>query len=67
MTSLNLDIHYFTHPKTLRLIERLGKGAAELPIRLWCHAAQHYPDGRLHLTGKEIEAAVGGGASREFV
>ncbi len=48
MPSLNLDINYFTHPKTMRLVARLGAGAAEIPPRLWAYAAKyHVEDGEL--------------------
>jgi hypothetical protein len=61
MPDLNLDLDYFTHPKTTRLIGLLGKGAEVLPIRLWCYCGKyHAEDGRL--TGystQEIESLVG--------
>jgi hypothetical protein len=61
MPYLNLDLDYFTHPKTTRLIGLLGKGAEVLPIRLWCYCGKyHAEDGRL--TGystQEIESLVG--------
>lgn len=58
---MNLDVDYFDHIKTVRLIGMLGKGSAELPIRLWARAAKlHAKDGIL--TGystHEIESLVG--------
>ena len=61
MPYLNLDLDYFDHPKTLRLIGLLGKGAAELPIRLWCKAGKHHSeDGNLTgYSAQEIESLVG--------
>ncbi len=69
MPSLNLDINYFTHPKTMRLVARLGAGAAEIPPRLWAYAAKyHVEDGELqgyepaellHLAGITAEDPVG--------
>lgn len=60
MPELNLDLNYFDHPKTRRLIGLLGNGAEVLPIRLWCHTGKvHAETGRL--TGystQEIETIV---------
>src|SRR5689334_22972130 len=44
MPSLNLDLNYFGHRKTLRLEAILGKGAAELPLRLWTYCGKYHPD-----------------------
>ena len=61
MPSLNLDLDYFDHPKTLRLIGLLGMGSEVLPIRLWSYCGKyHTEEGRL--TGhsaQEIESIVG--------
>lgn len=45
----------------MRLIGLLGKGAAELPIRLWCKAGKHHSeDGNLTgYSAQEIESLVG--------
>lgn len=60
MPYINVDVAYFTHMKTVRLIGLLGRGAEVLPIRLWCHCGEHHcEDGAL--TGyseQEIETAV---------
>lgn len=46
MPSINVDLDYFDHPKTRRLIAMLGLGADILPIRLWVHVAKyHYESG----------------------
>jgi len=61
MADLNLDINYFDHIKTKKLIERLGRGAEVLPLRLWCYTAKHYArDGKLagHDAG-DVEEAIG--------
>ncbi|OHB90835.1 MAG: hypothetical protein A3D89_04255 [Planctomycetes bacterium RIFCSPHIGHO2_02_FULL_52_58] len=48
MADLNLDLNYFTHPKTIRLIGLLGRGAEVLPIRLWCYCGKYHAEsGRL--------------------
>lgn len=58
MASLNLDMDYFGHPKTKRLVGLLGRGAEVLPLRLWCHVGKyHAQDGRLAgYSPQEIEA-----------
>lgn len=70
MIYLNLDLDYFTHPKTVRLVGLLGKGAEVLPIRLWCYCGKyHVESGRLtSYSIQEIEATVGWwGKSGEMV
>jgi len=59
--SLNLDLDYFDHPKTKRLIGLLGRGAEVLPIRLWCYCGKyHRRDGSLtDYSPQEIETIVG--------
>lgn len=57
MPSLNLNLNYFDHMKTIRLVARLGPGAAELPIRLWAWVGNHQPEsGRLSLLENELES-----------
>lgn len=60
MAYLNLDLDYFTHPKTVRLIGLLGKDSAVLPIRLWCYVGKyHSTNGRLAgYSPQEIESVV---------
>ena len=57
---LNVDLDYFDHPKTVRLVGLLGSGAELLPIRLWCYCGKHHAeDGRLpNYTAQEMEAIV---------
>lgn len=58
MPSLNLDLTYFSHPKTRRLVGLLGKGSEVLPIQLWCYCGMHHAEsGRLAgYSTQEIEA-----------
>lgn len=59
--SLNLSFGWFRHPKAIQLIGILGKGAAELPLRLWCFCGEHhYEDGSLTRYSEDaIEGIVG--------
>lgn len=60
MPYLNLDLSYFEHPKTRRLIGILGPGADVYPIRLWAYCARVHPsDGRMRgYTNSEISAII---------
>lgn len=58
--SINLDIGYFDHIKTVRLVGLLGRGAEMLPVRLWCYCGMHPKDNGT-LTGfsaNDVEAVV---------
>lgn len=56
MPSLNLDLNYFDHVKTIRLVARLGPGSDVLPIRLWAWVGSHQPEtGYLALLEAELE------------
>lgn len=61
MPFLNLDLDYFDHPKTRRLIGLLGRGAEVLPIKLWCYSGKyHAENGKLSdYSPKEIESTLG--------
>lgn len=61
MPYLNLDLDYFNHPKTVRLVGLLGKEAEVLPLRLWCYCGKyHCVDGKLSgYSPQEVESAVG--------
>lgn len=61
MPYLNVDLDYFDHRKTKRLIGLIGRGAEVLPIRLWAYCGKHHSeDGRLAgYSDQEIEANVG--------
>lgn len=58
MPSINIDLDYFDHPKTRRLIGLLGKGAEGLPIRLWCYCGRHHAEsgGLTSYSAQEIES-----------
>lgn len=60
MPSINVDLFYFDHPKTKRLVGRLGRGAEVLPLKLWTYCAKvHARDGLLAgYTAPEIEKLV---------
>lgn len=60
MAHLNLDLDYFEHRKTRRLVGLLGRGADVLPIKLWRYVGKyHSEDGRLTgYTEQEIAAAA---------
>lgn len=61
MQFLNVDINYFDHPKTRRLVGLLGRGADVLPIKLWSYCGKYRPEsGRLtDHSAQEIESIVG--------
>jgi len=61
MPYLNLDLDYFDHPKTMRLVRLLGVGAELFPVRLWCYCGKfHYEDGRFEgYSPEEIESRAG--------
>lgn len=61
MPYLNLDLDYFNHPKTVRLVGLLGRGSEALPIRLWCYCGKyHMESGKLaDYSPQEIESLVG--------
>jgi hypothetical protein len=61
MPSLNLDLNYFEHPKTKRLVGLLGRGAEVLPIKLWSYCGRlHAESGRLTAySPQEIESIAG--------
>lgn len=61
MSYLNLDLDYFSHPKTMRLVGLLGKDSAVLPIRLWCYCGKHHSEsGQLAgYSPQEVESVVG--------
>lgn len=61
MAYLNLDLQYFSHPKTVRLVGILGESAALLPLKIWCYVGQFHCDNG-HLEGysiQEIESIAG--------
>lgn len=60
MPYLNLDLDYFEHPKTRRLVGLLGRGSEAFPLRLWCYCGKYHPgDGRLSdYSVQEIESVL---------
>jgi hypothetical protein len=44
MAYLNLDVDFFSHRKTLRLIARLGQEGPTYLFRLWSYAAKHHAE-----------------------
>lgn len=61
MSYLNLDLDFFNHPKTLRLVGLLGRGSDSLPPKLWCYCGKfHTKDGQLDgYSEGEIETILG--------
>lgn len=60
MAYLNLELNYFGHPKTMRLVAILGKQHVAIPLRLWCYVgAHHCEDGSLRgYSVREIESVL---------
>lgn len=60
MPYLNVDLDFFEHPKTKRLVGLLGRGAEVIPIKLWAYCGKFHADtGRLAgYSEQEIEAMV---------
>lgn len=58
--SINLDIGYFDHIKTVRLASMLGRGAEMLPVKLWCYCGMHPNDnGALtDFSADDVEAVI---------
>lgn len=44
MPSINVDLNFFSHRKTIRLSAQLGDQAIACLLRLWCYAGQHDPE-----------------------
>jgi hypothetical protein len=63
---LNLDLDYFSHPKTKRLVALRGVAAESLPIKLWCAAAKYFPDDGVFrgVSVRELMVGYGGMSSR---
>lgn len=61
MPYLNLDLDYFEHRKTLRLIALCGPGSELCPIKLWRYVGRYHPTtGKLvGYTDEEIEKYAG--------
>lgn len=61
MAYLNLDLNYFDHPKTRRLVGILGPMSDVLPPRLWAYCGKLHPkDGAMKgYSGLEVEGVIG--------
>lgn len=61
MPYLNLDLDFFDHRKTKRLVGLLGRGAEVIPIKLWSYCGKFHADtGRLtDYSEQEIETLAG--------
>lgn len=60
MASINVDLNYFGHIKTMRLVSRLGPGSDVLPIKLWCHVGKFAASkGSLAMLEAELEHVCG--------
>lgn len=70
MPNLNLDVNFFDHPKTQRLVANLGPNTESCILRLWCHAGKFHSDDGIFrgYNEAELEAiAKWTGARGEFV
>lgn len=60
MASINVDLNYFEHIKTMRLVARLGPGSDVLPIKLWTHVGKHKAGvGSVVMLETELEHILG--------
>lgn len=56
---IRIDVDFWDHTKTIRLIRRLGIEAAVCLQKLWCYAAKQRPDGVLKgMSSDDIELAA---------
>lgn len=59
-SDIRLSVDFFSHPKTIKLLRRLGADGVLCLQRLWLFAARHRADGRLvDMDAEEIEIASG--------
>lgn len=48
MPSVNLDLNFYLQPRTLKLVDMLGKDSENVALRLRCYCGEHHSeDGRL--------------------
>lgn len=61
MPYLNLDLDYFTHPKTVRLVALVGKEGSLYPLKMWSYLGKfHSKDGCFKgYSDEEIESLLG--------
>lgn len=56
---IRLNVAFWDHPKTIKLISALGREGVEALQRLWCFAAQFKPKGRFSgMSREDIELAA---------
>jgi len=59
MAYLNLDLDYFDHPKTRRLVAMLGRGSEVFPIKLWAYFGKFSEkDGEFKGSSIELEGLI---------
>lgn len=62
---VRIDTRFFSHPKTMKLISRMGADGVCSLLRLWLWAAENRPSGYLHgLSDEDIDLIAGGGQTR---
>lgn len=54
-----IDADYFSHPKTLKLVELLGPRADIYPLRIWAWASRYARDGVVEGQHRAMELAAG--------
>lgn len=66
---IRINVNFFSHPKTQKLIRRLGPESVLCLLQLWTWAAQNRPNGLLHgLDDEDLEIASGwSGSAGVFV
>ena len=59
-SDIRLSVDFFSHPKTIKLIRRLGADGVLCLQRLWLFAAKHRVDGKfIDMDAEEMEIAAG--------
>jgi hypothetical protein len=60
MSYLNVDLDFYNHPKTVRLVGLIGPHAGDHVIRLWCYVGKyHSTDGEMRsYNTSEVESAA---------
>lgn len=62
---IRIDTRFFSHPKTMKLISRMGADGVCSLLRLWLWSAENRPSGFLHgLNDEDIDLIAGGGQIR---
>ena len=66
MSDIRVDTKFFQHPKTLKLLRRLGPGGVVGLLRLWLWTAENRPTGYLHGLGADDVDLIAGGADQSI-